>query len=202
VSLIQLPSRVPSIPSLLCAPSPLEPIYNLLVADNTAFPHIFKSLAHERVTGRRAARCNSALIRTLVQRVEIGRRLSGSFPRSADIGAAVQDSIAVPLSQACILRGRRGSRKRKLSVANPESVIGNWGHTGFLPDKSITYQQSSPHGSICTRYQKGALWRLPAQSVRHSLRHTWVFRLSGRFADFQSTDGGSSSTAANVIVVG
>jgi len=42
-------SPVPSIQSSACAPCPLEPIYNLVVADNTAFPHIFKSLAHERI---------------------------------------------------------------------------------------------------------------------------------------------------------
>ncbi len=31
------------------SPVPSKPIYNLVVADNTAFPHILKSLAHERI---------------------------------------------------------------------------------------------------------------------------------------------------------
>src|ERR1700674_152140 len=35
--------------SSACAPSPLEPVYNLLMADNPAAPHIFKPLAHGRV---------------------------------------------------------------------------------------------------------------------------------------------------------
>ena len=35
--------------SWACASSPLEPLYHLLMADNAAAPHLFKSLADERV---------------------------------------------------------------------------------------------------------------------------------------------------------